>query len=119
MEASQTVCILKRLAEGVDPDTGEIFADDSPYQKPSTIRALFLALKALERYDERQKRERSLPANAGKPWTSTEDKLLCDHSDAGHTIREISLEHNRTSGSIQARLEKLGKIELFVRTAGR
>ena len=113
MEASEAVSILQCLADGVDPSTGEVYADDDPYQRPQTIRALFLAIKALERYEERQKRERTLPENAGKPWISAEDALLCQRFDAGMTIRELSQQHKRTNGSIQSRLVKLGKIEPY------
>jgi hypothetical protein len=64
-EALQTV---RSLAEGVDPISGEIFSDDSTYQYPRVIRSLYEAVKALERAEERQRRESRLPGNAGKPW---------------------------------------------------
>lgn len=55
MEASRAVVILQCLAGGVDPNTDEVYSEDSPYQKPQTIRALFLAVKALERYEKSSK----------------------------------------------------------------
>ncbi len=59
-EASQ---ILQGLADGIDPDTGEVFPDDSPYQRPKTIRALFVAIRAIEsllvqEQQEQQKRSK-------------------------------------------------------------
>ncbi len=40
--------ILLQLAQGVDPETGEIYGEESPYQRPVAVRALFLALRELE-----------------------------------------------------------------------
>ena len=41
MEIREAQSIVKNLAEGVDPNTGEVFAPDSPYNEPRIIRALF------------------------------------------------------------------------------
>ena len=49
MEASQAVRILRALADGIDPYTGEVFPQESPYQHPDTVRALWSAVRALER----------------------------------------------------------------------
>jgi len=42
MEASQAIVILRCLADGVDPYTGEVYPDDSPYQNVEITRALYL-----------------------------------------------------------------------------
>jgi hypothetical protein len=48
MEAERAVPILRALAEGVDPFTGEVVDDHSPLQNPECIRALFAAVEALQ-----------------------------------------------------------------------
>lgn len=50
------------------------------------------------------------PANAGKPWTETEEEKLLDEFDSKIPIAEIAKEHGRTKGGIEARLVKLGRI---------
>ncbi len=114
MQTSEALKIIQALADGVNPITGEVFLDDSPHQHPQIIRALFAAAKSLEKLEkneERQKRERDLPENAGKAWDAEEDKLLCAGFDAGMTIIQLAQKHKRTNGSIQSRLVRLGKIE--------
>lgn len=58
MEVSNAIQIVQALADGVDPHTGEAFPDNSPYQHPQTVRALFTAVKALEFYRDAQVRRR-------------------------------------------------------------
>ena len=108
MDVTRSLYIVKCLADGVDQNTGEMFAQDSPYQHPETIRALYVAAQVLEK--SRQKREPQLPGNAGKPWDMAEDKLLCDRFDRGAPVKELAQCHMRTPGAIKSRLEKLGKL---------
>ena len=110
MEITKTLEIVKALSQGVDPHTGEIYPADSPYQHPNTIRALFQAINALEKMHERSKRQKSLPENAGKAWSTEEDNLLIEQFDKGMPVKELSRDHKRTEGAIKSRLLKLGKI---------
>lgn len=110
MEINKALEIIKALSEGIDPHTGEMFPPDSPYQHPDTVRALFKAVDALERVKERDRRQKSLPENAGKPWTEEEDRLLIDQFDKGMSFNELSRDHRRTEGAIKSRLLRLGKI---------
>ncbi len=48
MENTQAVRIISALANGMNPITGEIYSSDSPYQSPDIVRALFVAVRALE-----------------------------------------------------------------------
>ena len=105
--------IIQSLVDGIDPCTGEMFPNDSPYQQPAILRALFIAVRALEHIEEKQKREQRVPENAGKAWDKAEDRMLCIGFESGLTIRQLAQKHLRTLGAIQARLEKLGKIPLF------
>ena len=111
MQTSEALKILQALSDGADPDTGEAFPADSPYQRPQVVRALMAAIRALERQQERERRNRSLPENAGKSWDEEEERSLCQGFDAGISIKELAARHKRTYGSIQSRLEKLGKIQ--------
>ncbi|WP_189000612.1 HRDC domain-containing protein [Deinococcus roseus] len=48
MESREALRILQLLADGVDPHSGEVFEDTSPYQHPQVVRALFYAVGAIE-----------------------------------------------------------------------
>lgn len=113
MEVSEALQIVRCLAEGVDPATGEVFPADNHYQRGTIVRALYAAMAALEKLEQRQKREQNLPTHAGKSWDTAEDEQLCQRFDAGITARELSRQHGRTEGAIQSRLVKLGKVALY------
>ena len=49
MEQAQALAIVKSLANGVDPENGEVFPAEGAYQRPQTVRALYTAVEALER----------------------------------------------------------------------
>lgn len=114
MEQDRALSILKTLANGVDPATGEEFSSDSPYQHPDTIRALFWAVQQLETPARPQKqaapRPEGTPANAGRPWSEEEDGQLGKAFDAGKTIEQLAEVHKRSRFAVEARLVRLGKI---------
>ena len=111
MQIDVALPIVRALADGVNPVTGEAYPEQSPYAEPRTLRALFSAVDLMQKEVEREKRRERLPANFGKPWTEDEDRLLEAEFDAGNTLAEIARKHQRTHSSIRLRLEKLGKIE--------
>lgn len=51
MDKAIAIQTISALADGVDPLTGDIFDDGSPYQHPTIIRALHAALVALQAND--------------------------------------------------------------------
>ena len=113
MEKEAAVSILRQLANGVDPHTGEVFAADSPYQHPDTVRALFLALHELNADAAPRPHAAArdaVPQNRGKPWAAAEDQALAAAFDAGRQIPELAAQHQRSRFAIEARLAKLGKI---------
>ena len=121
MERDHAVKILNALANGVHPATGEIFAADSPYQHPDTVRALFEAVRTLEngRPAAAQPEERKtaeMPANTFVRWTPDEEERLAAAFDAGKTSAELAKLHNRSRAAIEARLLKLGKIDVSALT---
>ncbi len=111
METSEALKIIKALADGINPFTGEVIPDDSPYQNPQMVRALFKAVSALESREKSEQRRRYLPKNAGNPWYDEEESKLISEFDSGLSISDIAKKHKRTKGSIRSRLEKLGKIK--------
>src|SRR5918994_5531506 len=115
MDAERAADILRALADGVDPFTGEVIDDRSPLQNPECIRALFTALEELEgRASDRSKhagRNRSLPGRAGKPWDGRENGELIERFDAGWNVADLAKHQRRTPEAIRARLVRLGRIE--------
>jgi len=110
MEKIEALKIIRALAEGVDPQTGEVFSDDSPYQNAQIVRALFAATDAPEIALKKKMKKRNLPERTGKPWADDESQLLIKQFDDGLPITEIAREHKHTSGAIKVKLEKLGKL---------
>ena len=114
MEQDKALSILKTLADGVDPATGEQFSADSPYQHPDIIRALFWAVQTLSASAraEKQAKPRADGAgtNAGKPWSEEEDARLSRAFDSGRPVEQLAEAHQRSRLAIEARLVKLGKI---------
>lgn len=95
--------IVRILADGIDPITGEILPEDSVYNSPEVIRALFTILEAL-----RNPSVKSSAQNAGTPWTDTEEDQLRDEFISNIRIADIAKFHGRSCGAIESRLEKLG-----------
>lgn len=111
LEAKST---LETLARGVDPATGEILSEQSPFNSPQVIRALFFATKELEALIQAEptaRAERERPKNAGHAWSPDEDQLLLREFDAGVSPKELAAIHGRTKGAIDSRLVRLGRIK--------
>ena len=104
MDEPRALNIVTALANGVNPQTGEVFAGDSPYQSAEIVRALFMAIRALQAQYARRRPD--APANAGKPWTEAEDAELLEAFDRGTPLATIAQTHARTLAGIQARLER-------------
>ena len=122
METQKTLQILRTLADGIDPATGEQFAAGSAYQHPDTVRALFSAICMLESPASAAPRPapakqagattigKSAPENSGRPWSEEEDARLGSTYDSGKSIDELAGIHKRSKWAIEARLARLGKI---------
>jgi hypothetical protein len=113
MEIQEALEIVRRLADGVHPETGQALTGDSPYQEAQVVRALNRAVLALE-FQQARERRNPLPANAGKPWSNSEDAQICEELRRGVNFQEIARTHGRTLGSIVARLIRLGRISAQV-----
>ena len=110
MEITKALGIIRTLADGIDPYTGEVYFATSPYQNPETVRALFTAINALEIAQKKEKRKRALPDRAGQPWDDEETSRLIKKFEDGVPINELAVEHKRTKGAIVSQLIKLGKV---------
>jgi len=121
METQKTLAILRTLADGIDPTTGEPFSAGSSYQHPDTVRALFSAIRMLE--SPAAPAQKPAPAkdataapprpgqeNAGRPWSQEEDVRLGASYDSGKSIEELAAIHKRSKWAVESRLARLGKI---------
>ena len=113
MDDNKALAIVSALANGVNPQTGEMFEADSPYQSADVIRALYVAVRALELTNRSKARSSRahMPANAGKPWTEQEDRELLERFDSGLSVPQLAQAHDRTLAGIQARLERHGRMQ--------
>ena len=110
MDQAQALAVVRSLANGVDPESGEVFPADSAYQRPLVVRALYEAAAALERMERFQRRKQQLPPKTGEPWTEDEDRRLLASFDAGQALGELAAQHQRTQTGIRARLVKYGRL---------
>lgn len=110
MDASQALAVVRSLANGVDPASGEVFPAESAYQRPDVVRALYEAASALERQERYDRRKAEMPVKTGEPWTEDEDRKLLAAFDAGRALQELAAAHERTVGAVRARLLKYGRI---------
>jgi hypothetical protein len=111
MELQAARQIIDTLAQGIHPVTGEVMPEDSPYNAPPVIRALFAVSQALDGGSPTApKPRRELPPNAGKAWLAQEDGKLETAFAAGIDVKQIAEELGRTTWAIEARLVKLGKL---------
>ena len=110
MDAGQALSVVRSLANGVDPESGEVFPSESAYQRPQVVRALYEAATALERIERFERRKSQLPQKTGEPWSEDEDRKLLAAFDAGRALQELAAAHERTMGAVRARLLKYGRI---------
>lgn len=111
MDHQEALRIIKLLADGIDPHTGEVLPESSPYQHPDTVRALYKAAQALEKAPGSSSgKRRSVLENAGNPWTAVEEEALLEGFNGGLSIRALAEKHQRTKVAIRSRLKKLGRL---------
>lgn len=110
MDASQALAVVRSLANGIDPATGEVFPAESAYQRPDVVRALYEATSALERQERSDRRKAEMPVKTGEPWSEDEDRKLLAAFDSGRSLQELATAHERTLAGVKARLLKYGRI---------
>ena len=107
MDTTNDIQIIEALANGIDPVSGEVFPQNSPYQDVQITRALFHALELL-------KKQKSGPVNQGAKWTMELDNELKELYQNGAKVAELAKKYQRTSGAIRSRLAKFGLIDQFI-----
>ena len=110
MEILKALAIVRSLANGVDPDSGQVFPSGSTMQRSEVVRAMYKAAEALERVERMDRKKVARPKKQGEPWSEEDDRKLITLFDAGKALHELTPVFERTIGSIRARLLKYGRI---------
>ncbi len=114
MDITETLKIVRALANGVDPANGQNLEQNSVCRQPQVVKALNRAISSLVKEEKREQRK---PSNAFRSWSRAEDAQVCEEVRSGMDFHDIAKAHNRTLPSIIARLVKLGKITALPRKA--
>ncbi len=120
-----TSTLLRALANGVNPDTGELLSRASAAQAPEMIRMLFaLAEEMMDTPEPEKVRKTKLslherqqkniaegkPAKSYFPWSEEEKRQLEDDYSVGKTIEALSIDFGRSGRAVAIQLERLGLI---------
>jgi hypothetical protein len=102
--------IIRHLAEGVDPLTGELLEGNGPLNSPVVIRALYSLLNECEgrTRNRRDPKARAAPENFGKPWSEADRTWLQQSYLGGVAEAELAATLKRTKGGISGELIRLG-----------
>lgn len=111
MDETKALEILRRLADGIDIETAQPLPEDSQFNRPDAIRALFVAIKALDAAVQKAANKKPLPPMAGGKWDKQENTRLVEGFEAGNSVEDLAAAHGRTTGAIRSRLIKLGYFE--------
>lgn len=124
MDIDSSIKTLETLANGVDPITGEVLPEASPYNHPDVIRSIFSVIdfvknppkkmKSVKKSVEKKQSENiesGLPINAGLPWSEDERSDLLSDFDANMSIPDLAIKHGRSQGAITTELKKQGLVE--------
>ena len=113
MEREQLLRALAAWRDGIDPLHGSVLPPDHPAQRADFLRVVCAAIDAIARSDVAHRSAGSTGrANAGRPWSHSEDALLTQAHAAGMSVAELARAHGRTNGAITARLVKLELIAM-------
>ncbi len=108
MPKSETHRILCALVAGRDPRSTQRLPAGSILHAANVLRALLLAVSALEAAAARERRRAALPPNVGREWTETEDARLQMAVVRQEPIKSIAVRHGRSIRAIELRMQKIG-----------
>jgi len=106
IDIEERLGLVRYLADGIDPFSGEIFG---PSDLLSDYRIKLLLEDLANYYTRRIERENSLPERNGEKWSIDEDEQLQSEIKEGIDVKEIARIHKRTHGAIMSRIEKVLK----------
>ena len=107
MSHSQTHRILTTLIAGRDPRSQQQLPSGSILHAPNVLRALLLAVSALDASTARARRRAALPPNVGRQWTAAEEVQLRVELAGQEPLKVIAARHGRSVRAIELRLRKL------------
>lgn len=118
-----TAKILRALANGINPDTGELLTHSSVAHTPEMIRMLFALSDELMGQPEKNKKTKlsplereqkniaeGKPAKSYFPWAEEEKKQLEKEYAAGKAVEQLSAGLGRSVRAVAIQLEKMGLI---------
>ena len=108
MSHSPTHRILTTLIAGRDPRSQQPLPSGSIVHAPNVLRALLLAVSALEASTARTRRRAALPPNVGREWTAAEEAQLRAELRGQDPLKAIAARHGRSVRAIELRLRKVG-----------
>lgn len=112
--------VLQYVANSINPYTGESIKgiDESlkkrlekTARRMQELNNLILAKDECGKKIRIQENNTEEPIMVGQKWTQSEESNLIEEFKRGLSITQIAKMHNRNSGGIRARLQKLGLIE--------
>lgn len=101
--------IIDALANGINPETGEILPAESIFHSHLVCSALLAASNSLSSHKKNDTSSTG-PNNHGKPWSEVEDTELLIAFDAGVLVKDLAAKHSRSIGGITSRLVRLGRL---------
>lgn len=120
MELYKAVQMIESVANGINPESGEAFPTDAPYNSPGIIRALFTCTQHIGHSPPKNKKTveekqaenkgKGLPLNAGLPWTKEMKAELANLYKDGETPANLAQKLERTQYAILLELKKQGLI---------
>ena len=111
MTTDRAAEILRCMANGVDPITGEILEENHLCNSPEVIRALCTAIRAMSNVDEADASRvvrKNGKLNAGRPWTDADLDALKRMYRDGDSMDQICAKLHRRERGVLKQLERLG-----------
>ncbi|MDC0357306.1 hypothetical protein OAO01_00690 [Oligoflexia bacterium] len=118
MDCTKAIDIIRKLIDGVDPLTGEAFPKDSPYNRPTIIRALLTVVEHATQPNRKKSVEerrsenvaKGLPRNSGLPWNEEARAVVAKDFKQGMTVEKLAEAQARSRLAIVAELKRQGVI---------
>lgn len=108
MNYETAIEVLESVASRLSGKSG----GECPFSREEVMNAFQIATNSIEHVRNAESRRKALPERAGERWTAAEDTEIREAFLAEEKVSHIAERHQRTRGSIQSRLIKLGLISL-------